>query len=239
MANLQRDDRSDFDLTLLSNFIHQVVNPLNGVAGTLDNLIEGTISEGRRDQRLRAARAQLEECVTLVRNLAYFSAGFASVQPSAKKTIVVPQTLIEAAMFFQENAENRGIRIQVVERNDRNTVPGRPELLRQVFMNLFDNAVKYCKENSEVIVHQRIQKTSNHVLITIDCESTHDISKAEMDKLFELGFRGENAKKVTASGTGLGLYICKKIVEDVHGGRMRAEVGAHGLLRFLIYLPRS
>jgi hypothetical protein len=42
----------NFDLVLLANFVHQVVNPLNGVAGTLDNLVEGVITdEKRRDQR--------------------------------------------------------------------------------------------------------------------------------------------------------------------------------------------
>src|SRR4030095_11893812 len=49
---------TNFDLVLLANFVHQVVNPLNGVAGTLDNLVDGVITdEKRRDQRMRAARA--------------------------------------------------------------------------------------------------------------------------------------------------------------------------------------
>ena len=64
------------DLALLSNFVHQVVNPLNGVAGTLDNLQNNEIEEHRRPQRLRAARAQVEQCITLMRNLAFLSAGF-------------------------------------------------------------------------------------------------------------------------------------------------------------------
>lgn len=43
---------AQLDLPLLANFVHQVVNPLNGVAGTLDNLVEGLISEFRTPQRL-------------------------------------------------------------------------------------------------------------------------------------------------------------------------------------------
>ena len=60
MQNNPPDSDSSFDLTLLANFVHQVVNPLNGVIGTLDNLIDGTISEERRMQRTTAARGQLE-----------------------------------------------------------------------------------------------------------------------------------------------------------------------------------
>ena len=62
---------AEVDLTLLANFTHQVINPLNGVVGTLDNIIDGTIGPDRREQRTRAARGQLENCITLIRNLAY------------------------------------------------------------------------------------------------------------------------------------------------------------------------
>jgi signal transduction histidine kinase len=91
----------NFDLALLPNFVHQVVNPLNGVAGTLDNLVDGVISDNRRkEQRLRVARAQLEQCISLVRNLAYFAQGFNKLRQDDKKVIVLPQVIIESAMFF-------------------------------------------------------------------------------------------------------------------------------------------
>ena len=61
------------DLPLLANFVHQIINPLNGVIGTIDNLIDNTIPAERREQRLRATRAQLEFAVMMVRHLAYFT----------------------------------------------------------------------------------------------------------------------------------------------------------------------
>ena len=42
---------------LLAYFVHQIINPLNGVIGTLDNLIDGSVPAEKREQRLRAARA--------------------------------------------------------------------------------------------------------------------------------------------------------------------------------------
>jgi len=74
-------------LHLLSNFIHQIINPLSGVIGTVDNLIDGTIQADRRDQLLRAVRAQLEWAVVLVRNLAFFT-----------KTAVSPGSSTDAAL---------------------------------------------------------------------------------------------------------------------------------------------
>jgi len=66
-------DKKDqiFDLTLMSNFVHQVVNPLNAVCGTLDNIANGDVPVGSIKQRVRASRSQIEYCVELIRNLAF------------------------------------------------------------------------------------------------------------------------------------------------------------------------
>jgi len=64
---------TDATMHLIANITHQAINPIGGVIGTLDNIIDGTISENRRDQRLRSARAQLEYTVSLIRNLAFFA----------------------------------------------------------------------------------------------------------------------------------------------------------------------
>jgi hypothetical protein len=62
-----------FDLTLMSNFVHQVVNPLNAVCGTLDNIIRGDVPSGSVNQRIRASRSQIEYCIELIRNLAFLA----------------------------------------------------------------------------------------------------------------------------------------------------------------------
>ena len=107
------------DLALLSNFVHQVVNPLNGVAGTLDNLADGVVrEEQRREQRLRVARAQLEQCITmhyLIRNLAFLSQGFSRIAQDETRVTVLPQAIIESAMFYQEDGKNKGIGITLID----------------------------------------------------------------------------------------------------------------------------
>src|SRR5258708_1265201 len=206
------ESNTHFDLALLANFVHQVVNPLNGVAGTLDNIAEGVIKdEKRKEQRIRAARAQLEQCITLIRNLAYFAQGFHRLADQDHKIIVLPQVVIESAMFFQEDAESRGIRITLKDRKTQNRVSGHPGLITQVLMNIFDNCVKYSEQASEVEVNQRIQKGTSAAIITIKSKSKMPIQAEDIRRLFEVGFRGSNARKVIASGTGLGMYIAKKI----------------------------
>ena len=226
-----------FDLTLLSNFVHQVVNPLNGIAGTLDNLIEDRIEGAhRREQRLRASRAQLEQCISLVRNLAYFAQGFSALDKAEFRTVVIPQVIIEAAMFFQEDAANKDLRIELEDRHSQNKIYGHPNLVRQVFMNLFDNAVKYSENGTIIRVNQKVQRKSGDILVTIQNKSKYPLDVADVPRLFDLGVRGQNAQKIVASGTGLGLNICRKIVEDVHGGKLWLDSARSGDITFFLRL---
>lgn len=228
---------TNLDLTLLANFVHQVVNPLNGVAGTLDNLAHGVIvEEERRLQRLNAARAQLEQCITLIRNLAFLAQGSGGVADQDQRKIVLPQVIIESAMFFQEDGKSKQIEISLLDRVTQNTIKGHPELIRQVLMNIFDNFIKYGKRGAPVEVNQRIQRSTGMALIEIRGLSAYPVDQEDLDRIGTLGFRGKNAKKIVASGSGLGMYICRKIVEG-EGGSLHMEAGAQGKMLFLIKLP--
>ena len=226
------------DLALLSNFVHQVVNPLNGVAGTLDNLADGVVrEEHRRVQRLRAARAQLEQCIALIRNLAFLSQGFAPMAQSERRVTVLPQAIIESAMYYQEDGENKDIKIRLIDETTQNRALGHPELIRQVLMNIFDNFIKYGRSGTDVEINQWIQSRTFVAMITVKGVSKFPISQDDLGRLCELGFRGENARKIVASGTGLGLYICKRIVEDVHGGTFYIQTAPNNGIEFTIKLP--
>lgn len=171
MTDIPGRHGEELDLRLLANFVHQVINPLNGVIGTLDNIIDGTVPAERRDQRLRAVRAQLEWSVILVRNLAYFTdisleAG-STGKVETRKTCVIPQITIEAAQFFQEAGLSREIGIHLVDRSTQYAVHGSPDLLRQVFMNLFDNAVKYSDEGTQVRITPRKQKKTGGLIVDV------------------------------------------------------------------------
>lgn len=227
----------NLDLTLLANFVHQVVNPLNGVAGTLHNLADGVIDgEARRLQRLNVARAQLEQCITLIRNLAFLAQGSGGIAKDDRRKIVLPQVIIESAMFFQEDGKSKGIEISLTDRSTQNVINGHPELIRQVLMNIFDNFIKYGRRGYPVEVDQRIQKSTGMAIIEVKGESEFPVDQDDLKKIGTLGFRGQNAKKIIASGSGLGVYICKKIIEE-QGGSLHIEAGASGKVLFLIKLP--
>lgn len=231
--------RNDMSLQIIANFIHQVINPIGGVVGTLDNICDGTIPHDKIMQRTNAARSQLEQVISLVRNLDFFVKLSVDSEfrydGKASKHCVVPQVLIESMQFYQEQASNRKIRINLINRDDQYIVYGSVDLLRQVFMNIFDNAVKYSKDCSNVDVRTWEQKKTSKLIVEFLSHSV-PFDNATSSLLFDLGYRGEYAMEKTSSGSGIGLYICKSIIEKVFGGEISMQYdNTNGIAKTLIY----
>jgi K+-sensing histidine kinase KdpD len=232
-------DEQVFSLTLMSNFVHQVVNPLNAVCGTLDNIVQGDVPVGSVKQRINASRSQIEYCVELIRNLAFLAEYTRDPviyrERHAGKITVVPQVLIQAALFFQETGRKKKMKIHMVDRETQYKVKADPDLLRQVFINLFDNGVKYAHPSTDIIVRSHIQKKTSDLLIEVINQSD-PIPRELWEKIFEVGFRGDNAQRLIASGTGLGLYICRLIL-SVYEGSITYTAGRSGESIFTMRLP--
>lgn len=229
MANEPSDEYATVEVgpLFLANFVHQVVNPLNGVIGTLDNITDGTYKPDMVSQKVNACRAQLEQCVTLIRNLAYLSDFFFEV--SGKEalrhvrecgTSVLPQVVIEAAQFFQIAAEKKGIRIELDDSRTQYKISVRPELLKQVFINIFDNWVKYGLRDQTV--HITPKENKKHELVIEVKGTSIGFDNQDAERLFDLGFRSKEAIGRLAQGSGIGLYICKQVIEKAIGGTISA-----------------
>ena len=169
---------------------------------------------------LKAARGQLEVCVALVRNLAFFCEFARNPEEYREqhqgKVCVVPATIIEAAQFFQESARRKHMKIHLHDRETQFKIHFDKDLLRQVFMNLLDNGVKYGNSHSDIAVRSHIQKTTDNLIMEV-IGSSPPVPRENWEKFFEAGFRSENARQIVASGTGLGLYICRLIL-GLYGG---------------------
>jgi len=97
--------------------------------------------------------------------------------------------------------------------------------VRQVIMNLIDNSMKYTKEGSiTVLAHDDIKKKT--VTVTIQ-DTGIGMDKETLEEVFEKFIRAKNANEVNVTGTGLGLFVAKKMVDQM-GGRVWAESDGEG-----------
>jgi len=105
--------------------------------------------------------------------------------------------------------------------------------MKQVFSNLVDNAIKYTKEGSVTVT---AEKSGDKIRVTI-ADTGIGIAKEDLDTLFAKFTRAKDANKVNTTGTGLGLYVAKQLVEG-HKGTIRIESEGPGKgTRFIVELP--
>jgi two-component system sensor histidine kinase KdpD len=91
--------------------------------------------------------------------------------------------------------------------------------IKQVIENLIDNACKYSKEGTEVVISTR---RNGQKLIVSVADQGIGISKDDMERVFDLMYRTEQVSSINKPGLGLGLAICREIVES-HGGQIWVE----------------
>jgi len=89
-----------------------------------------------------------------------------------------------------------------------------PKLVRQVYLNLLTNAIKYTPEKGTITI---IISNDGQMITSQVCDSGCGIPKNDQKKIFERFFRAPNAAALDADGTGLGLYLVRTIVESSHG----------------------
>ncbi|MDQ5901314.1 MAG: hypothetical protein QG580_29 [Patescibacteria group bacterium] len=118
---------------------------------------------------------------------------------------------------FKLSAEKKGLKIRFEFDHGNYLIRGDENKIRQVFVNLIDNAIKYTSKGEILVKLEHYPKKA--VVRVID--TGPGISKEELNLLFDKFIRGA-AGKASSSGSGLGLYLAKKIV-DMHNGNICAH----------------
>ena len=112
-------------------------------------------------------------------------------------------------------------------------VYGNPALLSELVMNLLDNAVKYNRENGQVEV--ALTKVDDRIVLTVS-DTGIGIPEDKQERIFERFYRAEESRNKATGGSGLGLSICKHIVEN-HKGTLQISSKEGEGATFIITLP--
>jgi signal transduction histidine kinase len=214
IENARLFQQNDF----ISEIVHELRTPLTAITSYTDMLISSPITEEQRLQFLETIRGEAERMAQMINDfldLARLSSGRVVL---VRSEINLSRVVRMAVNVLQPQAVERGIRISVRAPLDLPRVLGDEKRLHQVVLNLLSNAIKYNKPQGRVQVG--VDLHDERVRVTVS-DTGQGISEESQSRLFEKFFRAADAEGY-AQGTGLGLFIAKRIIE-LHGGSIGVE----------------
>lgn len=225
----------------LQNVSHQLVAPLNAIKWHIENLTEGRVGVERGKKVLRSVYSQATLAVHLAKNFSLMSNLEADHNLSALReplqAVNLCKLMVNLADDFQPQGWDKEINIRVedVPLKDAPDVLVIKPLVSQVFSNVIENAVKYSKKSSAIVIDGTHNALEDTVSVRI---RNHGIPLRPQDatRVFERGYRTDDAKNLYPAGTGFGLYIAKKIV-DVHKGKIVVGHDKEKRVVFAVTLP--
>jgi len=224
--------RRDF----VANVSHELKTPLTAIAGYAETLAAETpaSSETQRFAQVILENAQrMQRLVDDLLDLSRIESGGWQPEP---ENVDVEAAAREAWNPFEARASERGVRFETAVTNSAATALVDPDALRQIFTNLFDNALRHTQPKGSIrVVAERAAKDGRCVLIRV-VDTGSGIPADHLPRIFERFYRVDPGRSRQEGGTGLGLAIVKHLVE-AHGGRVEAESELGRGTTILLYFP--
>ncbi|ONI47390.1 hypothetical protein AN643_04580 [Candidatus Epulonipiscioides saccharophilum] len=211
----------------INNFSHEFKTPINSIQGFAKHLKDSNISEKNQQEYIDIIIYESQRLSTLANNVLNLSKIENTVILNNKSKFNLSEQIREVVIMLYEkcSAKNVDINFDAPELY----IVAQKELLKQVWINLLDNALKFCYENTEINITVQDKNTKIYVSIS---NYADPLSEADRLHIFDRFYQINNAQATT--GNGLGLTIVKKIIDLHHGNIYLSNVNK---ITFEIILP--
>ena len=206
---------------LISNISHDLKTPITAVKGYVEGIMDGVASSPEKlDKYIRTIYNKANDMDRLIDELTFYS---------KIDTNKIPYTFskINVSRYFRDCAEEVGLDLEAqnIELGYFNYVEddvcviADVEQLRRVVNNIISNSVKYL-DKKKGIINIRIKDVGDFVEVGIE-DNGRGIAARDLPNIFDRFYRTDASRNSTKGGSGIGLSIVKKIIED-HNGRIWA-----------------
>ena len=219
--------RSDF----INNFSHEFKTPIVSITGFAKLLKRGDLTPEQQREYLDIIEAESLRLAAMATNV-------------LDMTKVENQTILTEVSKFNLSEQIRGCVLMLLEGKwkkkdidfsvefEEHSVMGNEELLKHVWINLLDNAIKFSPEGGTVAVG--IKEQSDTLTVTV-CNTGGEIPKEQLGKIFNKFYQADESH--STEGNGIGLALVKKITE-LHNGSV-SVCSENGITSFSVILPKK
>jgi len=200
----------------LQNLAHEFKTPIFAIQGYVDTLLDGAMEEEAiRKRFLENTAKNVDRLVNLMNDLDEISKLERGEQLLAKQNFIIQELIREVYDSLSIKTQGKNIRTIIKKGCEAPiTVFADKEKIKQVLINLVENATKYGKQNGSIVASS-YDTDDQHVLVEISDDGI-GIEEEHLPRIFERFYRTDTARSRDKGGTGLGLAICKHIIE-AHG----------------------
>ncbi len=236
LARRAAEEANRLKSEFLANTSHELRTPLNALIGFLQLLLHGLCDSPEEEreyvQRALAASHHLLTLINDVLDIAKIEAGRLKLH---RTRVGLAELLDELARLTQVQATEKGIRLAVEPCEETITVWADADRLKQIFLNLLSNALKFTPHGGEIRVRALPQPEQGYALCEV-IDTGIGIPKAKQQRIFEKFIQGDGGTTRRFGGTGLGLAIAKSLVE-LQGGFIGVESEEGKGSRFFFTVP--
>ena len=225
LENMRRD--------FVANVSHELKTPLTSINGFVETLIiNEDLPSDKRNRFLAIIQKESDRLKRLIEDILLLS----SIE--SKNNLVTENVLLynifkEVYEMISYIASSKHIKIYYNFEDENVAIQAYGDYIKQLFLNLIDNAIKYTPEGGTVIINQFTRNDE----ITIEViDNGVGIPKEDQDKILQRFYRVDKARSRSVGGTGLGLAITKHIVNSLQGNiSVESKLGEGS--KFIVTIP--
>lgn len=219
--------------SLVTDISHQLKTPLASLKMSYEladspELTAEEHAEFTRKEREEVSR--MESLLGVFSQLTRLESGMIQIRPENSS---LKKTISEAVGSIYMKAFEKGIDISLEEFPDV-MIPHDPRWTAEVILNILDNAVKYSPSGTAVSI--RVSALASYMMVEISDQGI-GIPASDIQNIFKRFYRGSAPEVKSADGSGVGLYLARRILEE-QGGTICVKTGTDGGSTFALTLPK-
>ena len=206
---------------LISNISHDLKTPITAVKGYVEGIMDGVADTPEKQERyIRTIYNKANEMDTLINELTLYAKIDTNRIPYNFAKINVGEYFNDCIEEIGLDLESKNIGLAYFNYTDGSTqIIADPEQLRRVIHNIIGNSIKYL-DKQRGLINIRIKDVGDFIQVEIE-DNGRGIAAADLPYIFDRFYRADASRNSATGGSGIGLSIVKKIIED-HGGKIWA-----------------